>query len=134
MKFTVGVSRSAAKLLAISIKLPKGLSFNRSRVHERSVTGLTLNGNGVKSAALKRRRPGGRPQAPGVEPEREAGLQAAQGEPGLKKKANAKRHRLSSLKLTAGTEDANGETFAPSLTIRKLNLPKLKHRAKHKHR
>jgi hypothetical protein len=133
VKFTVGVARSAAKLVALSIKLPKGLSFSRTRVHKGSVTGLTLNGNGVKSATLTRGVLVVALKRPVSSLNVSMGTKLLKETRGLKKKANAKRHRLSSLKLTAGTDDANGETFGPSLTIRKLNLPKLRHRAKHKH-
>lgn len=130
VKFTVGVAGSAAKLMALSIKLPNGLSFKRSRVHTGSVTGLTLNGNGVKSAGLKRGVLVVALTRPVSSLTVRIGAQLLKESSALKKKAKARRHRLSSLKVTAGTDDANGETFAPSLVIKKLNLPKLKPRHK----
>jgi hypothetical protein len=131
VKFTVGVARTAAKLVAISIKLPNGLSFNRSRVHKGSVTGLILNGNGVKSAALKRGALVVAIKRPVWSLTVRMGSKLLKESKALKHKAQARRHRLSSLKVSAGTDDANGETFAPSLVIRKLNLPKLKAKPKH---
>jgi hypothetical protein len=131
VKFTVGVARTAAKLVAISIKLPNGLSFNRRRVHKGSVTGLILNGNGVKSAALKRGALVVAIKRPVWSLTVRMGSKLLKESKALKHKAQARRHRLSSLKVSAGTDDANGETFAPSLVIRKLNLPKLKAKPKH---
>jgi hypothetical protein len=131
VKFTVGVARTAAKLVAISIRLPNGLSFNRSRVHKGSVTGLILNGNGVKSAALKRGVLVVAVKRPVWSLTVRMGSKLLKESKALKNKAKARRHRLSSLKVSAGTDDANGETFAPSLVIRKLNLPKLKPKPKH---
>ena len=87
------------------------------------MTGLTLNGNGVKSAGLKRGVLVVALTRPVSSLTVRIGAQLLKESSALKKKAKARRHRLSSLKVTAGTDDANGETFAPSLVIKKLNLP-----------
>ena len=53
LSFRISVRKKAPKLTALTVKLPRGLSFVRHRVGKRlKVTGVTVNGAKVKSLAI----------------------------------------------------------------------------------
>jgi acid phosphatase type 7 len=99
----------APKLSAFKIKLPRGLSFVRHRVHGRlKVTGVSVNGAKVKSLVLRGGRLGVTLRRPVRSLIVKVGAKALRESAALKR--DARRHHLKRLMLTVVITDAAGRS------------------------
>jgi hypothetical protein len=115
LRFKLVAGKHGAKLRAFTVKLPRGLSFVRHRVHGRlKVTGVSVKGAKIKSIALVHGRLVVTLRAPVRSLIVTIRPQALKESAGLKHEAT--RHQVSSLKLTVLVTSATGKHS--TLTLR----------------
>ncbi|HEY2260127.1 MAG TPA: hypothetical protein VGH45_10460 [Solirubrobacteraceae bacterium] len=118
LKFKLSAGRGAPKLAAFTVRLPRGISFARRRLRK----GLALRTAPVRSVSLQR-------GALLVRLRRDVsslgvtiGPRSVKESAAVESRARAKRHRLRSLRLVVGVQNADRQTFALTLAIKNLHL------------
>lgn len=119
--FKLTTAKGQPKLTALTVALPKGLSFTRHRVHKKlTVTGITVKGAKVKTLSLS----GGRLHI--TLRKAVAGLTVTIGSTALKEsgalRSRAQHGKVKSLKLTVTTLNTKHKKSTVSLKITKLGL------------
>jgi hypothetical protein len=123
--FQVVAGKNAGKLSVITVELPRGLRFIRHRVHGAlKLQGVSVAGAKLRSVALKRghlvitlrKAVGNAIVSLSDRALAESGSLRSQ----------ARRHKLSRLKLTVLVKDSRGRQTKVPVTIRSLHLPKKK--------